>query len=213
MYWHDFIFTGRWSCRVCNGTFAREADLRQVPVFHDFVELLAESPAGDKLECPKCKRTMKPFRFDYHETFVQIDRCDSCVSYWFDPGALKLMQEALTETKDHLPNSNLHPIYIYSAYEEYEKAFRIKWIRRLRIFGSVLLAINILVYFKTKAFAHEYSGFMNMNMKRAPDPAASAMIAAFSLVLFTLSPRRCGLAILIALYFMLQSLLVWVARY
>jgi len=95
--WHDYQAKGRWFCRTCKGVLAFERTLKRFSSYSAFRSALTPDSAATKIRCPACAEQMTSFRIQNSARPYQIDRCERCASFWFDPGELKLITGSTSE--------------------------------------------------------------------------------------------------------------------
>ncbi len=144
---------------------------------------------------------------------VQVDLCETCRSYWFDPGEFWILQKEMKSLHaQSSPTTTPQPILIHSAYEEYQKAREQKVRMVARLIILALLILNAVVIYQTKNFASQYYGVPSVR-RRALDPAASAGLSSILLVLASINPRFFWWAFGIGVFYTFCALLVWAGRF
>lgn len=47
------------------------------------------------MQCPRCKQELKTIQVKEVSTTVELDQCENCGGYWFDPGELAPFQKVI----------------------------------------------------------------------------------------------------------------------
>jgi Zn-finger nucleic acid-binding protein len=212
LHWKDFLLCGRWYCRKCTGTFVYRVHLQKNSALYDFFESFVEVASTDQLQCPKCDARMSTLASVDEGVDVQIDRCDECEGYWFDPGELKAIRAPQSERSgtDLVGTTPHSQIRIYSAYEIYEKKRADQHSGIFRALCIFAILVNIFIYYKTAPFGDQYVGALHR--RRAPPPHVSAVSAIVLLIpCFAFTIRVWWLLIPIAC-FMFAALMIWLTR-
>ena len=98
--WKQFLTTGRWHCKKCDGTLAFKKHLKKLNIFHEFEHSLGRSNDNEEsIDCPICMNDMAKLRVTVGRRSCVIDVCHDCLAYWFDPQELKLVEEPSIQRK------------------------------------------------------------------------------------------------------------------
>lgn len=204
-----FSFTsGGWKCTSCKGSLLFGKNLRKIPALAEFITQLELKESQTDFKCPACNHQMSQAGFYSLGSLVEIDRCESCHSVWFDPEELRKAEEQASNSGERLAGTELLP---YTAWEAHQVVTERKLEIAYRAFSLLLVAIGYWVYSQTYVFANEYQG--GFGRYRAVGPEARAWSAGLLGLICLLTPRRLTFVLVTSYVLLLTALIIWWARF
>ncbi len=212
--WKQFLTTGRWHCKKCDGTLAFKKHLKKLSLFHEFEHSLSHTQDQEKIiKCPICLEDMSKLRATASRRSCIIDICHECQTFWFDPNEFRLVEDTGQRSKRKEDEKKELPGQVIEF--GFDEFFEVKdYSRYVLIFKILFIVFNL---FLVLTFI-DLDGNMDVlarlgNFHRMLDPLGFAILGTLFSFLYGYNSERYLWMLFPGLFCTLASLLVWVSTH